>query len=137
MKVNQQTDKGIGVDNTHYLNDGLWKMYKNRKSSGKRVIGIHFVDNYTSRVVITCENSKIRILDGTEIVNKQTYHFRGGDLYLPLGLRRDADSTKWKCEILASLGAFFSRMPSQRHGQLIQEISNLARGDQENFFLFE
>lgn len=41
-----------------------------RKSSGNRITGIQFVDNYSNRVMITSEDSKIRILDGTEVVKK-------------------------------------------------------------------
>ncbi|KAG9129212.1 hypothetical protein Leryth_006500 [Lithospermum erythrorhizon] len=47
-----------------------FQIRKKRKSTGNRVTGIQFVDNYTSRVMITSEDSKIRILDGTEVVKK-------------------------------------------------------------------
>lgn len=41
-----------------------------KKSSGSRITGIQFLDNDSQRVMITSEDSKIRILDGLDIVHK-------------------------------------------------------------------
>ncbi|CAI9109006.1 OLC1v1008735C1 [Oldenlandia corymbosa var. corymbosa] len=41
-----------------------------KKSSGNRITGIKYLDNDSHRVMITSEDSKIRILDGLDIVHK-------------------------------------------------------------------
>lgn len=41
-----------------------------KKSSGSRITGIQFLDNDPQRVMITSEDSKIRILDGIDVVHK-------------------------------------------------------------------
>ncbi|XP_073156391.1 uncharacterized protein [Henckelia pumila] len=41
-----------------------------KKSSGNRITGIQFLENDPQRVMITTEDSKIRILDGHEVVRK-------------------------------------------------------------------
>ncbi|KAL0379196.1 UNVERIFIED_CONTAM: WD repeat-containing protein 44, partial [Sesamum radiatum] len=41
-----------------------------KKSSGNRITGIQFLKNDSQRVMITSEDSKIRILDGLEVVHK-------------------------------------------------------------------
>ncbi|KAK6125609.1 hypothetical protein DH2020_040653 [Rehmannia glutinosa] len=41
-----------------------------RKSSGNKITGVQFLKNDSQRVMITSEDSKIRILDGVEVVRK-------------------------------------------------------------------
>ncbi|XP_022962704.1 lissencephaly-1 homolog [Cucurbita moschata] len=41
-----------------------------KKASGKRITGIQFCRENSQRVMITSEDSKVRIFEGTEIVNK-------------------------------------------------------------------
>lgn len=41
-----------------------------KKSSGNRITGIQYLYNDSERVMITCEDSKIRILDGLDVVHK-------------------------------------------------------------------
>ncbi|XP_057768995.1 vegetative incompatibility protein HET-E-1-like [Salvia miltiorrhiza] len=41
-----------------------------KKSSGNKITGIQFLNNDSQRVMITSEDSKIRILDGLEVVHK-------------------------------------------------------------------
>ncbi|XP_073141362.1 uncharacterized protein [Henckelia pumila] len=44
--------------------------FRGKKSSGNKITGIQFLKDNTQRVMITSEDSKIRVLDGLEVVRK-------------------------------------------------------------------
>ncbi|XP_075501471.1 uncharacterized protein LOC142539715 [Primulina tabacum] len=52
--------------------------FRGKKSSGNKITGIQFLKNNTRRVMITSEDSKIRVLDGLEVVRKYRGRAKSG-----------------------------------------------------------
>ncbi|KAL0449787.1 UNVERIFIED_CONTAM: WD repeat-containing protein 44 [Sesamum latifolium] len=84
-----------------------------KKSSGNRITGIQFLKNDSQRVMITSEDSKIRILDGLEVVHKYKDSDNNSPCTVPTHDHQEPSSRIWDSERF-SLANWFSMDGSSR-----------------------